>query len=95
MTSSYFADFNDDEELEFEGSSNSYEYDQYLTVRGLLCTHFGKEHGDEIYALLRRTAEATAAEIHSAPTTPGILFNDDGGEFVGFETGAVKEDEEF
>lgn len=95
MTPSHFADFNDDNELEFEGSSNSYEYDQYLTVRGLLCTHFGKEHGDEIYELLYRTAQATADEIHSAPAKPGILFNDDGGEFVGFEAGAVKEDEEF
>lgn len=95
MTPSYFADFDDDSELEFEGSSQSSEYDQYLTVRGLLCTHFGKEHGDEIYELLRRTAEEASAGILDLPTQPGILFDADGGEFVGFEADAVKEDEEF
>jgi hypothetical protein len=92
MTPSHFADFNDDDELEFEGSSNSFEYDQYLTVRGLLCTHFGKEHGDEIYELLMRTAQETADSIHSAPTKPGILFNKDGGEFIGFEQDAIEEE---
>lgn len=95
MTPSPFADFNDDDELEFEGSSNSFEYDQYMTVRGLLCTHFGKEHGDEIYALLYRTAKETSESIHSAPTVPGLLFNDDGGEFVGFEQDMFQEDEGF
>lgn len=92
MTPSHFADFNDDNELEFEGSSNSFEYDQYLTVHGLLCTHFGKEHGDEIYELLQRTAQETADSIHSAPTVPGILFNEDGGEFIGFEQDAIEEE---
>jgi hypothetical protein len=93
MTSSYFADFDDDDELEFEGSSDSREYDEYMTVRGLLSTHFGKEHGDEIYELLLRTAQKTADNIHSTPTEPGILFTDEGGEFVGFEKDALQEDE--
>ena len=92
MPPSNFADFDDDNELEFEGSSNSFEYDQYLTVHGLLCTHFGKEHGDEIYDLLKRTAQETADSIHSTPTQPGILFNDDGGEFIGFEQDAIEEE---
>jgi hypothetical protein len=95
MTHSYFADFDDDNELEFEGSSQSFEYDQYLTVRGLLCTHFGKEHGEEIYELLLQTAQEASAAVIGVPTKPGILFDADGGEFVGFETEPVKEDEEF
>jgi hypothetical protein len=45
---------------EFEPSADSREYDIYLNVRGLLCTHFGKEHGDEIYELLERTARKIA-----------------------------------
>ena len=95
MTPSHFADFNDDNELEFEGSSNSFEYDQYMTVRGLLCTHFGKEHGEEIYELLSRTAQEAANNIETALTSPGILFNADGGEFVGFENDSLQEDEGF
>lgn len=95
MTSPYFADFNDDDELEFEDGSSSYEYDEYLTVLGLLCTHFGAEHGEEIYELLRRTAIKTSKQIHSAPTLPGIVFNNEGGEFVGFEQDAMQEEEDF
>ena len=63
-------------------------YDVYMTVRGLLHTHFGVEHGDEIYSLLVRTAEESAENI-DAPTVPGILFTPDGGEFVGFEKDAA------
>ena len=94
MTPSYFADFNNDDELEFEGSSDSFEFDKYMTVRGLLRTHYGDDRGDEIYELLRRTAQETADAIHSTPAQPGILFNDDGGEFVGFETDVVQEEDD-
>jgi len=90
----YFANFDDEEELEFEGSGDSLPFDTYMTVRGLLCTHFGEQHGDEVYELLRRTAKASAANIDGVPVVPGILFNEDGGEFVGFEQDAVKEEEE-
>lgn len=68
--------------------SNSEPYDTYMTVRGLLCTHFGVEHGDEIYELLLRTARASAESIE-ANTVPGILFSEEGGEFVGFADDAV------
>lgn len=94
MSPSHFADFEDENEFEFEGSSESCFYDHYLTVRGLLRTHFGTEHGDEIYDLLFRTAKITADSVTSSPAAPGILFNEDGGEFVGFDQNAVTEDEE-
>lgn len=86
MTYSPFDDF--DDELN-RSQSESQPYDVYMTVRGLLCTHFGAEHGDEIYSLLVRTAEESAENI-DAPTVPGILFTPDGGEFVGFEKGAAE-----
>lgn len=69
--------------------SISFEYDKYLTVRGVLCTHYGLEHGAEIYELLLRSAKEAAkeAEIATGQTAmPGILFEDDGGEFVGIES---------
>jgi hypothetical protein len=89
MASSYFADFDDDESLEFENGNQSFDFDHYLTVRGVLRAHYGKERGDDIYELLKRTAEKTADSISDVETAPGILFNDDGGEFVGFEKDAI------
>lgn len=62
--------------------SVSFPYDEYLTVRGLLQTHYGLEHGDEIYELLRRTAQG-AADSTGRVTQPGLVFDEDGGEFVG------------
>ena len=69
--------------------SVSFPYDKYLTVRGVLCTHYGLEHGAEIYDLLLRSAEEAAKEAESATgqsAMPGILFEEDGGEFVGIES---------
>lgn len=68
----------DKDELE----SVSFPFDSYLTVKGLLCTHYGLEHGDEIYELLKRSASEIA---DATKGKPGIVFNDDGGEFVGLE----------
>jgi hypothetical protein len=69
--------------------SISFPYDRYLTVRGLLQTHYGLEHGDEIYELLLRSATEAAHEAEEATgenAVPGILFSEDGGEFVGIES---------
>lgn len=68
----------DDDDVGFQ--SVSYPFDMYLTVRGLLRTHYGVEHGEEIYELLRRTAVSS-----SGGYSPGIVFNDEGGEFVGIQ----------
>lgn len=64
--------------------SESFPFDNYLNVRGLLRTHYGLEHGDEVYELLRRTA-TKAAEQAGGGFLPGIIFDEDGGEFVGVE----------
>lgn len=69
--------------------SISFPFDRYLTVRGVLCTHYGLEHGAEIYDLLLRSAKEAAEEAEIAigqPAVPGILFDDEGGEFVGIES---------
>jgi hypothetical protein len=68
-----------DDDLGLE--SVSFPFDDYLTILGLLKTHYGAEHGEEIYELLSRTAQRAAVK----GTVPGALFNDDGGEFVGLE----------
>jgi len=62
--------------------SVSFPFDKYLNVKGLLCTHYGLEHGDEIYQLLKRSAQEIA---NMTNRSPGIIFDDDGGEFVGLE----------
>lgn len=64
--------------------SESFPFDPYLTVRGLLQTHYGLEHGEEIYELLRRSA-SSASESVGDGSSPGILFDEDGGEFVGLK----------
>jgi hypothetical protein len=63
---------------EFDPRAESKDYDIYLNVRGLLKTHFGAEHGDEIYELLKRTAENAT----DPGMSHGIIFDEDGGEFV-------------
>ena len=74
--------------FDFDEFSNGYEfdetplpYDEYLTVKAFLEMHCGRETGGKIYDGLRRMAERAA----EAGTVPGIVFNDEGGEFVSFE----------
>jgi hypothetical protein len=74
--------YDDDDDIEFE--SESFPFDKYLTVKGLLCTHYGIEHGEEIYELLFRTAKE-ASEDAGDGLQSGIMFNEDGGEFVGLQ----------
>jgi len=86
-----FADFDD-----YEPTPEVMEpYEEYLTVRGLLCMRFGKEHGDEIYSLLYRAARKASDDIDVVETVPGIIFNDEGGEFVGFEGHPEEPEENF
>lgn len=79
-------DFNghiDDENRRQHGDSEElYCFEDYLTVRALLGMHFGERVGDDIYNLLQRMGNKVAAEMGG---TAGILFNDDGGEFVSFD----------
>lgn len=64
--------------------SEPFPFDPYLTVRGLLKTHYGLEHGEEIYDLLLRAAKSASESVGDG-ASPGILFDDEGGEFVGLE----------
>lgn len=66
---------------DFEPRAESRDYDVYLTVRGLLRTHFGIEHGNEIYELL----ENTSRKMADPEMNHGIVFDEEGGEFVSLE----------
>ena len=71
-----FSDFSPDDGYDDEEQP----YDDYLTVKGFLEIHFG-DTGKQIYASLLRRATKAARDIGGLP---GIVFNDDGGEFVSF-----------
>lgn len=79
-------DFNEDIDDEnrpgHESSEQLYSFEDYLTVRALLGMHFGERIGDDIYNLMQRVSKKIASEMGG---TPGIIFNDDGGEFVSFD----------
>ena len=66
----------DDDEHDEEG------YEEYLTVEALLCLKFGDRRGAAIYKLLKKYATRAAEELDGGE--PGLLFNEDGGEFVSF-----------
>jgi hypothetical protein len=84
MTVFSFSDYNDEHE------EDELPYDDYLTVKAFLEMHFGKETGGAVYAQLERMARK---QTKSVGGFPGIVFNDDGGEFVSFEMDPNQEDE--
>lgn len=55
--------------------------EKHTTVKGLLMLKFGQIKGRAIYRELARIAQKAADE---AGGVPGLIFNDDGGEFVSF-----------
>lgn len=55
--------------------------EKHVTVESLLVLKFGKIKGRMIYRELSKIANRAATE---AGGLPGIVFNDDGGEFVSF-----------
>jgi len=79
-------DFNEDIDDQnrpgHESAEQLYSFEDYLTVRALLGMHFGERIGDDIYNLMQRVSKKIASEMGG---TPGIIFNDDGGEFVSFD----------
>lgn len=88
-------DFNghidDENRRQHEASEELYCFEDYLTVRALLGMHFGERVGDDIYKLLQRMGEKVASEMGG---TPGILFNDDGGEFVSFDNDDIVDEDD-
>jgi hypothetical protein len=77
-----FGGFIDDDNLHEEEDCG---FEDYLSVHGLLCLKYGDKRGNAIYQLLAKFAKKAAAESGG---DPGLLFNDDGGEFVSFHDNA-------
>jgi hypothetical protein len=84
MTTFSFSDYNDENEEE------ELPYDEYLTVKAFLEMHFGTDTGLAVYRQLKRMAEKAAGDVGGLP---GLIFNDDGGEFVSFSADPLQEDE--
>lgn len=82
MTIFSFSDYNS------EFNTEEQPYDDYLTVKAFLEMHFGKNTGREVYRQLERRARKAADEVGGLP---GIVFNDDGGEFVSFNEDPVQD----
>jgi hypothetical protein len=79
-----------DDDNPYEEDNVEEGYEEYLTVEALLCIKFGDRRGAAIYKMLKKYA-TRAAEAAGDGGEPGLLFNDDGGEFVSF-TDSVAED---
>jgi hypothetical protein len=76
-----------DDENPYEEDDVEEGYEEYLTVEALLCIKFGDRRGAKIYKLLKKYATRAAQELDGGE--PGLLFNDDGGEFVSFMDNAI------
>lgn len=88
-------DFNghidDENRRDYEAAEELYCFEDYLTVKALLCMHFGDRRGNDIYGLLYRMAKKIAEEMGG---TPGLILNDDGGEFVSFSNDQIGDEAE-
>ncbi|NBT75165.1 hypothetical protein EBZ80_21425 [bacterium] len=71
-----------DDENPYEDENAEEGYEEYLTVEALLCVKFGDQRGAKIYRVLKKYATRAAQELDGGE--PGLLFNDEGGEFVSF-----------
>lgn len=80
-----------DDENPYEEDNVEEGYEEYLTVEALLCIKFGDKRGSAIYKLLKKYAQR-AAEAAGDGGDPGVLFDDDGGEFVSFNDVAAGEE---
>ena len=58
-------------------------FEEYLTVKALLCLKYGDKHGKSIFRLLNKYAKR-AVQAAGMRGEPGILFDGEGGEFVSF-----------
>jgi hypothetical protein len=85
-----FGGFIDDENPHEEDNVEE-GYEEYLTVEALLCIKFGDKRGAAIYKLLKKYA-VRAAEAAGDGGDPGLLINDDGGEFVSFNDVVTEEE---
>jgi hypothetical protein len=72
-----FADFSDNDDDGYVEQP----YDEYLTVQAFLEMHFGEHTGRNVYNALLRMARKATTDVGGSP---GLIFNDEGGEFVSF-----------
>lgn len=70
-----------DDENKYEESDDMADFEDCLSVQGLLCTKFGEARGKVIYKTLRRVAMKAVEENGGEP---GLIFTEDGGQFVSF-----------
>lgn len=77
-----------DDDNPYEEESAEEGYEEYLTVEALLCIKYGDRRGAAIYKLLKKYA-SRAADAAGDGGEPGLLFTEDGGEFVSFCDSAV------
>jgi hypothetical protein len=80
-----------DDENPYEDDNEEEGYEEYLTVEALLCVKFGDRRGARIYKLLKKYATRAAQALDGGE--PGLIFNDDGGEFVSFMDNAIAEED--
>ena len=73
-----FGGFIDDDNPDFE---TEHGFEEYLSVKALLQLKLGKVQGRRVYDMLEKIANETTEENGGRP---GILFSEDGGEFVSF-----------
>jgi len=77
-----FGSFLSENDSEESGACNIEGFEEYLTVKALLCLKFGDKRGNRLYALLSKWARRAAEQ--NGGGEPGLLFTKDGGEFVSF-----------
>jgi hypothetical protein len=80
MTNFDFGEFLNDDNLYAEENEEA-GFEEYLTVKALLCLKYGEKRGRDIYRFLTKYARRATADM---PGEPGILFDGEGGEFVSF-----------
>lgn len=70
-----------DDDNKYQEADSMDSFEQALSVRGVLCMKYGDARGQSIYRTLLRMAMKAARENGGEP---GLIFTEDGGQFVSF-----------
>ena len=89
MSNIDFGGFIDDDNM-YEDDVDELGFEEYLTVEALLCLKYGDKRGRAIYKLLAKYARRATADMGGEP---GLIFDEDGGEFVSFDDTLTAEQE--
>ena len=79
------------EENPYVNENDEEGFEEYLTVKALLCLKFGDHRGSAIYRMLSKYAKRATKGMSGEP---GILFDGEGGEFVSFNDNARTAEDE-